>query len=157
MGDQLIINIADATIYIPISIIEIWEKYRQIGSQSNEACGILIGNQLQDTQVYELEFITTPQKQDIRSKYYFVMKDPFHQQFLEQRYKESDGTSIYLGTWHSHPQYIPAPSSIDEKDWQQCIKRNFNRKLFFIIVGIQEVKVYSFKEGHLHISTILRF
>jgi integrative and conjugative element protein (TIGR02256 family) len=157
MGNQLIINIADETIYIPISIIKIWETFRQIDSQSNEACGILIGNQLQDTQVYELEFITTPQKQDIRSKYHFVMKDPFHQQFLEEKYKESNGTSIYLGTWHSHPQHIPIPSSIDIKDWQQCIDRNFNRRLFFIIVGIQEIKIHSFKDDYLHISSVLRF
>lgn len=157
MSDQLIINISDATVHIPSEIIEIWEQYRQISSQSKEACGILIGHQLQDTQIYELEFISTPQKQDIRSRYHFVMKDPFHQYVLEKKYKESDGTSIYLGTWHSHPQYIPIPSSIDEKDWQQCIERNFNRRLFFIIVGIQEVKIYSFKDSHLHISTVLRF
>ncbi|MBV7310198.1 Mov34/MPN/PAD-1 family protein [Acinetobacter sp. CWB-G5] len=157
MNEQLSINIDDATIYISLEITEIWNQYRQISPKSNEACGILIGSQLQDTKTYQLEYITTPQKQDIRSRFNFVMKDSYHQSFLDQKYLESNGTSIYLGTWHSHPQKIPIPSSIDIDDWRKCIMRNSGRNLFFIIIGTQEVKIYYLKDNDLHISTILRF
>ncbi|MFY5899540.1 Mov34/MPN/PAD-1 family protein [Acinetobacter pittii] len=157
MNDQLTVHISDATVHLPSNIIEIWEQYRQISPKSKEACGILIGHQIQGTEVFQLEFVTTPQKMDIRTRYNFVMKDPFHQSFLEDKYKASNGTSVYLGTWHSHPELIPTPSFIDKKDWHNCIARNQNRRLFFIIVGIQEVKIYTIKNSYLSTSSALRF
>lgn len=157
MNDQLTVHISDATVHIPSNIIEIWEQYRQISPKSKEACGILIGHQIQGTEVFQLEFVTSPQKQDIRNRSHFVMKDPAHQLFLNKVFRESKGTSIYLGTWHSHPQNIPIQSRIDERDWKHCIARNLDRNLFFIIVGIQEIRIYCFKKNSLNISSIMRF
>lgn len=157
MNDQLTVHVSDATVHINKYIIEIWEQYRQIASESKEACGILIGHQIQGTEIFQIEFVTTPQKLDIRTRYHFVMKDPFHQSFLEDKYRASNGTSVYLGTWHSHPELIPTPSFIDKKDWRNCIARNYDRKLFFIIVGIQEVKIYTIKNNYLSTSSALRF
>ncbi|MFX9397410.1 Mov34/MPN/PAD-1 family protein, partial [Acinetobacter baumannii] len=54
----------------------------------------------------------------------------------------SNGTSVYLGTWHSHPQNIPTPSNIDYADWKSCILRNPDRQLFFAIVGIQAIRIF---------------
>ena len=157
MNDQLTVHVSDATVHINKDIIEIWEEYRQISSEAKEACGILIGHQIQGTEVFQLEFVTTPQKLDIRTRSNFVMKDPFHQKFLDKKYKESNGTSIYLGTWHSHPQNIPIQSSIDEEDWKHCIARNVDRNLFFIIVGVQEIKIFRFKKNLLNTASVIRF
>lgn len=96
MNDQLTVHVSDATVHINSDIIQTWEQYRQIAPESKEACGILIGHQIQGTDVFQLEFVTTPQKLDIRARYNFVMKDPFHQEFLDKKYKESNGTSVYL-------------------------------------------------------------
>lgn len=156
MNDQLTVHISDSTVHINKDIIEIWEQYRQISSESKEACGILIGHQIQGTQVFQLEFVTTPQELDIRTRYNFVMKDPFHQKFLDKKYKESNGTSIYLGTWHSHPENYPTPSAIDKKDWMRCLARNTNRKLFFVIVGIKEINIYIMKKNSLSVTSIIR-
>ncbi|MBL8282026.1 MULTISPECIES: Mov34/MPN/PAD-1 family protein [Acinetobacter] len=157
MNDQLTVHVSDATVHINKDIIEIWEEYRQISSEAKEACGILIGHQIQGTEIFQIEFVTTPQKLDIRTRYNFVMKDPFHQRFLDTKYKESNGTSVYLGTWHSHPESIPTPSSIDKQDWENCIARNHNRRLFFVIVGIKEVKIYTDQNSYLSTSSALRF
>ena len=157
MNDQLTVHVSDATVHINSDIIEIWEQYRQIASESKEACGILIGHQIQGTEVFRLEFVTTPQKLDLRTRYNFVMKDPFHQSFLDEKFTESNSTSIYLGTWHSHPEISPTPSAIDKKDWSRCMTRNTDRKLFFIIVGIKEINIYMMKKNSLYVTSIIRF
>jgi [CysO sulfur-carrier protein]-S-L-cysteine hydrolase len=157
MNDQLTVHVSDATVHINKDIIEIWQQYRQISPESKEACGILIGYQIQGTDTFQIESITTPQKLDIRTRYNFVMKDPFHQRFLDKKYQESNAASIYLGTWHSHPENYPTPSAIDKKDWGNCIARNHNRRLFFVIVGINEVEIYTIQNSYLSTSSVLRF
>lgn len=96
MNDQLTVNVSDATVHINSDIIETWEQYRQISSEAKEACGILIGHQIQGTQIFQLEFVTTPQKLDIRTRYNFVMKDPFHQKFLDKSIKN---LMVHLFIW----------------------------------------------------------
>lgn len=49
-----------------------------------------------------------------------------------------------MGVWHTHPQKIPVPSSIDWEDWYDALKvdKTGCEYMFFIIAGIAEMRVW---------------
>ena len=49
-----------------------------------------------------------------------------------------------MGVWHTHPQRIPSPSSIDWADWTDSLKKEKTgcEYIFFIIVGVEEWRVW---------------
>lgn len=130
-------------LYISYRVIQTWMRYKQLGNKDLEACGVLIGHQNISDQ-YWIEDVTEPMPQDCRSTHKFTLKDPGHQKEVDLAFSKSNGTSIYLGTWHSHPQTIPIPSNIDYGDWKICISRNSDRQLFFIIVGTKATRIFFF-------------
>lgn len=138
------ISFNDLDLSISKSVYDLWLQYRQINHSDVEACGILIGTKDIGTNHYWIESVTIPMSKDIRKKNSFTMKDPKHQQTVNRAYVASQGASIYLGTWHSHPQAVPVPSNIDYQDWKRCLKRNPDRDLFFIIIGTEQIKVFTY-------------
>lgn len=122
--------------------IGVWESSRQINMVDPERFGVLIGSRTDGAEEYLVDGITTPYSDDQASRSSFLLCDESHQHAVDIAFHKSGGTSIYLGTWHTHPQKIPMPSSVDKRDWVECVSRNPGRQLFFIIVGIDEVRVY---------------
>lgn len=49
-----------------------------------------------------------------------------------------------MGVWHTHPQDVPSPSSIDWEDWKDSLKKEKSgcEYIFFIIVGIKEWRIW---------------
>ena len=135
------ISFNDLDLSISKSVYDLWLKFRQMNHNDTEACGVLIGTKDFASNHYCIESVTVPMSKDIRTKYSFTMKDPRHQQIVDKAYLDSNGISIYLGTWHSHPQAIPIQSHIDYEDWQRCLKRNPDRNLFFVIIGLEQIKI----------------
>lgn len=130
-------------LYISHEVIQTWMRYKQLDRKDLEACGVLIGNQSSSNpNQYWIEDLTEPMPKDCRSTHRFTLKDPGHQKKVDSAFSKSNGTSVYLGTWHSHPQNIPTPSHIDYADWKSCILRNPDRQLFFAIVGIQVIRIF---------------
>ena len=121
---------------------EIWNNHRQIKARSPEAFGILIGSCEELTGHCRIESVTTPNKLDIQSRFQFLLKDPEHQKTVDQAYRQSQGHLGYLGTWHTHPETNPNPSTVDIKDWLKCESRNPDRPLFFVIVGTKNTCVF---------------
>jgi len=150
------ISFHDLDLSISKSVYDLWLKYRQINHNNTEACGVLIGTKDFDSNHYWIESVTIPMSKYIRKEYSFTMKDPIHQQIVDKAYLDSDGTFIYLGTWHSHPQTIPIPSHIDYQDWQRCLKRNLDRSLFFIIIGLEQIKIFIYvNDKFIHQSLLI--
>lgn len=54
-----------------------------------------------------------------------------------------------MGVWHTHPQTIPSPSTIDWDDWKETLKED--KTVFFIIAGIECIRVWvgDFKTKHI--------
>ncbi|MEW8051546.1 MAG: Mov34/MPN/PAD-1 family protein [Candidatus Thiodiazotropha sp.] len=127
---------------IPIDVHNEWEECRQAELLDPERFGIIIGSRTVGEQEYWVESITTPYSGDQATRYSFKLQDRSHQNSVDVAFELSGGTSIYLGTWHTHPELVPTPSSIDKKDWVACIRRNPGRQLFFVIVGLGEVRVF---------------
>ena len=128
-------------ISIDQSVWEIWQNARQVRQNMPESFGVIIGS-CEAAGACKLECATVPGKRDIQSRTHFVLQDPCHQKAVDQAFRESNGYLGYLGTWHTHPVPIPAPSSVDIKDWLACSKRNPDRLLYFVIVGTKKTCVY---------------
>ena len=131
------------TIYIHNNVIDIWLKYRQVKKEQHESFGVLIGSCSEDRAEYWVDLVTTPYEGDEGSRYAFLLQDGQHQQEVNDAFVSTHGQSVYLGTWHTHPQKNPDPSHIDIIDWRRCIARNKDRKLFFVIIGINEICLYT--------------
>lgn len=121
---------------------QVWGSHRQFNADDPEACGVLIGWTSLDRKTLHIEAITEPLPGDQQSRYRFELLDPGHQKQVETAYQASGQTMIYLGTWHSHPESEPTPSSVDKADWRRCMQRNENRALAFAIVGTAQINVY---------------
>ncbi|MGQ8708198.1 Mov34/MPN/PAD-1 family protein [Serratia sp. TSA_198.1] len=129
-------------LYVSNRVIEIWQSYRQISPHSHEAFGVLIGSKSLDAEVFWLDDITTPMPDDQHTRVSFTMKDQGHQEVVNNAYWQSEGRLGYMGTWHTHPENYPTPSSVDLRDWISCSGRNQDRKTFFVIVGKKEIKLF---------------
>lgn len=119
-----------------------WQDGRQLHPDAPELCGILIGSCEKATESCRIELITTPGKRDIQYRSRFVLKDPCHQKAVDLAFHRSEGCLGYLGTWHTHPEEIPTPSTVDINDWVACAERNPDRQLYFVIVGTLKTCVF---------------
>lgn len=141
---MIYVNREDAMLEIKNSVIEKISKYKQIDIKDREAGGILIGRKMLDSNNYIIDICTEPQKYDKRERYSFLRSKKIHQEILDELWEESGATKSYLGEWHTHPENDPTPSSKDLIEWKKLL---FNQTkevefLFFIIVGIKNIRVY---------------
>lgn len=138
-------------IIVPRNVKLVLDKYKQMEENSVEACGILIGQHSVDEKQIIIDTATSPSKYDKRGKHYFKMNPKPHQQILDGKFVESQKESVYLGTWHSHPEPIPAPSKCDIKDWKKQYRENKHLfdKMIFVIVGETIIKYWIINKKRL--------
>ena len=129
-------------VYVCEDVAEVWDSYRQTKTDAAESFGVLLGTTSQDRNKLWIDTVTTPKSMDRRWRFGFRLRDPGHQEEVDEMFERSGGTTIYLGTWHTHPESKPGPSRVDRRDWRACHRRNKERSLAFVIVGIEEVRVF---------------
>lgn len=131
-------------------IVEI-SRWMQFGCDLPESGGYILGYQHRISGNITLEFITTPQEQDIRSRIRCIIKDVFHGKALRSARLQK---SFYMGVWHTHPEVFPLPSLIDINDWNQSLNCEITASdfIFFIIVGTEDFRVWI---GDYHNHTII--
>lgn len=137
-GDNIRVNIHK-------NILDTWAKYRQITSFSKEAFGVLIGSCSLDKKEIWINQLTEPYANDKSSRSNFLLRDSNHQKKVDEAYHCSNGVMGYIGTWHTHPELIPTPSTPDKKDWLNCLDRNKERPLVFAIIGIEKIAMFHHK------------
>lgn len=122
-------------------------SYRQTGPKDREAGGVLLGRHLVASPHRVVDDITEPMTGDKRSRYQFKRGHSSHQRRIDAAWEASGATCAYLGEWHTHPESIPNPSSIDLDDWRRRLLEDlFDRDiLHFIIVGTHAIRAW---EGH---------
>ena len=123
-------------------VAAVWHGHRQTAASAAESFGVLMGTTSSDRRDIWIEAVTTPMPDDRRSRFSFALCDPGHQRAVCQKFICAGGRAIYLGTWHTHPEPVPAPSDIDRNDWVACLRANLRRPLAFVLVGIEEVRVF---------------
>jgi integrative and conjugative element protein (TIGR02256 family) len=127
-------------------VLKTWRNHRQVDEINHEGFGVLIGSQALVSKEIWIEHCTTPKGRDKSTRTSFELIDPFHQKMVDHFYRVSNMHSGYLGTWHTHPEKNQEPSSLDIQDWMKCIKRNPDRNLLFVIVGVSYFCVYRLKK-----------
>ena len=123
-------------------VMGVWHGHRQTEATAAESFGVLMGTTSVDRREIWIEAVTTPMPRDRHSRYSFALRDPGHQRTVCRMFADTDGRAIHLGTWHTHPEPVPEPSDIDRADWITCLRANRGRPLAFVVVGIQQVRVF---------------
>ncbi|WP_437485778.1 Mov34/MPN/PAD-1 family protein [Sorangium sp. So ce1014] len=127
------------------AVIERLARYRQVAPKDREAGGVLLGRHLLDSSDLVVDEVTEPMRGDHRSRFAFRREQEGHQRRIDEVWKASRGTCVYLGEWHTHPEPIPEPSSIDVDDWIRRLRTDAfdGDALYFVIVGTRSVHAWS--------------
>ena len=120
----------------------IWCAHRQLTPDAAESFGVLMGKTSLNRREIWIERVTIPMARDKRTRFSFSLCDPGHQREVCELFSDSEGQTIYLGTWHTHPEPVPTPSRIDRDDWAACLRANRRRPLAFVLVGTERVCVF---------------
>lgn len=117
--------------------------YIQCKPHATEAGGVLLGRFILNCPDIIIDDVTTPLKGDKRSRT-SLWRSETHQRLIDQAWHESEGTKVYLGEWHTHPEIIPTYSSVDERNWQALLNNTgiVSPVLYFIIVGIEDICIW---------------
>ncbi|MCH5299859.1 MAG: Mov34/MPN/PAD-1 family protein [Ruminococcus sp.] len=123
------------------NIIEKIIPYLQNNINENEAGGCLTGYQNKYTGNITINDLSLPGVNDIRTTVFCKLKDKVHKVFLRN---QNIKKNYYMGSWHTHPQKAPIPSSIDFGDWNMALIKDKTgcQFAFFIIFGNKEFKIW---------------
>jgi integrative and conjugative element protein (TIGR02256 family) len=136
------------TIYLSPPVTVTLNSHRQIDVDSREAGGVLLGRHLVECEDLIVDEATMPVAQDKRSWASFF-RSFAHQKIALKRWKERDQKSAYLGSWHTHPESDPHPSSTDLADWRKALSKDRYEgdSLYFAIVGIDRLRMWQGTRG----------
>lgn len=115
--------------------------WKQLDKQDPESCGFILGYKNNKTGNITLSDITTPQKEDYRTRILCKIKDNIHFYLLK---KKAEKKNFYMGVWHTHPESTPTPSNVDWHDWREVLKndKTGSEYAFFIIIGTCEFRIW---------------
>lgn len=135
---MLTVSFSDGTIVdIEDEVLTTFQSFEQQQMWSKEAGGVLIGKKLMDEEHYVLSAVSTPTKQDKRTRFSFTRSKQSAQQYIDKHWIESGGIENYIGEWHTHPEINPLPSSVDKSLIRQVVsdKSSPFSKVLLVIVG----------------------
>lgn len=129
---------------IPEAVAAVLDRFRQRDRCDREAGGILLGRLIEGSQNVVVDEATIPGKGDRRGPTFFRRARKPAQFRVDSAWKDSDGTRVYLGEWHSHPEAVPHPSLVDQNDWLRISREALFEHgfLLFAIVGIEEIGIW---------------
>ncbi|WP_370661252.1 Mov34/MPN/PAD-1 family protein [Massilia oculi] len=119
-------------------------KFAQHSWYQTEAGGVLLGRHLLESEHVVIDEVTTPQRQDKRSRFGFF-RSTSHHQLAQRKWELSKETLAYLGLWHTHPEDDPSPSGVDRHDWERAVATHtyHGGRLYFPIVGRKRIRVWT--------------
>ncbi|MFI1773379.1 Mov34/MPN/PAD-1 family protein [Thalassobellus citreus] len=134
----MIFNNKEYKIIIEGNVLELFETFKQTG-RKHERGGILLG-EVSKAEI-RIKKASIPTMFDSGSRFRFNRHKKSAQLFTDYEFYNSQGTIIYLGEWHTHPESIPSPSNIDIKMIATQFKKNKINESFLlmIIVGIKGI------------------
>ncbi|WP_199756362.1 MULTISPECIES: Mov34/MPN/PAD-1 family protein [Corallococcus] len=132
--------------------------YRQLELHQPEAGGVMLGRRILGCDDVVIDEVTPPMEGDSRARLQFHRAPARHQSVIDARWAESRGTCLYLGEWHTHPEPIPTPSSIDLEGWSRRLKEDQfdGSSLFFLIVGMERVALWEGFRQSRHLVPLRR-
>ena len=120
------------------------DGFVQRRARDAEACGVLLGRYLDVEPHVIVDKLTGPCSADQRTRTRAHRSRQYHQQRVDAAWRESGGTCVYLGEWHSHAEPDPTPSAVDLADWRRRMTedRIGGERFFFIIVGQERLRLW---------------
>lgn len=117
-------------VYIEPSVLETLAQHR---NSLVESGGLIFGS-YRGPHIHVTD-ITEPQQADIRARHFFNRKDRIHIKKANSVHRKSRGLITTIGEWHSHPETIPSPSSLDRSEWMKIVNHRYPLKSLFLIIG----------------------
>jgi len=124
-------------VLLQAAVLPLLDMYRQINRNSLEAGGILLGYRRDPH--FEVVRVTEPGPTDIRSRTFFDRRDESHQRQAIETWRTSGCFIDYVGEWHTHPEPLPTPSSVDIAQWRSLESRTILDPMLELIIGTTEV------------------
>jgi integrative and conjugative element protein (TIGR02256 family) len=118
--------------------------YKQVQTSSTEAGGVLLGRFIINSKDIVIDEVSIPMIGDKRTRNSFLRNAKSHQRIIDNQWNKSNGTSNYLGEWHTHPESYPDYSGVDIKNWKERLKNDTfsSRYLYFLILGLEELVIW---------------
>ena len=133
---------SDKHLSMPTISLEVTEEVlEQLHSMAtlnkNETCGVLTGS-ITTYGVCRINKISPILITNANSKYACIRDAGKANKFINEEFERSNGTRVYFGEWHTHPENNPTSSSIDRKAIREIYKeaRCPVGLVFFAIVGL---------------------
>lgn len=125
------------------SVCQTFKSYIKTYDFDVESGGILVGTLNPAHNSIMITDITEPYSEDKQTRYGFKRMEKGHQDAMNLFWEQSNFKKTYLGEWHTHKQKNPQASNTDVGNWIKISNRNNNsERLFFIIVGTEEIGVW---------------
>jgi integrative and conjugative element protein (TIGR02256 family) len=124
-------------VVLSAEVVRTLVRYRQRFPWQTEAGGILIGRRRGNH--IEVALATEPARHDRRSPYMFEREAFGHSEAATLAWRIGGGTVDYVGEWHTHPQKVPVPSSIDRREWKKIAEQRPAATLVVVVVGTQRL------------------
>lgn len=124
---------------------KIFNYFRQDSKDKKESGGILLGQINKDSILITRASI--PNKKDKADRYNFVRDKTMSQLIIDYEYANSDGRTLYLGEWHTHPADIASPSGDDRLMIHEQFSKNkiHTDFLLLVIMGLKNdyISIYN--------------
>jgi integrative and conjugative element protein (TIGR02256 family) len=121
-----------ATVLLTTRLVESVTSHLKQYGHGKERGGILLG--FRRGPHLHINEATFPMRWDIGTKFAFRRSAIGHGEIALRRWRQSNRTIDWVGEWHSHPEGIPSPSSIDIRSWGE-ITRDRAAPMAFMIIG----------------------
>lgn len=125
-------NLGRGTILLTPQVIKTFSMFKQVNPNTMEAGGYLMGQQFGDQVV--IKVATVPGPTDIRKPLLFKRSRKKGQRLINQIWKASGGTLIFVGEWHTHAEKKPIPSPIDISEISKSFRKNKSPVEFLVVV-----------------------
>ena len=133
-------------VIIELNALRSMRSCRQLAFSDHESGGVLIGERRGKSII--VKRVTTPFSGDSSSRCLFIRNDVRHQISICDANKESDGSSNYIGEWHTHPEDNPYPSAMDFSNWMKCL--NGYDTCLVAVVGRHKEWFALYENGKFH-------
>lgn len=115
-------------------VLRLFDRFRQRRRWQREVGGQLFARfEGPATVIIEA---TAPSRFDLRLRTSFQPQRAAQQREIDNRFRRG---LHFVGDWHSHPELVPTPSSLDVASMKECLHRSRHelKALVLIIVGTQ--------------------
>ena len=124
----------------------------QVQTSGNEQAGILIGSEI-GNHAYRINKASEPC--GIKQKAFNIgcVRDAKKaNDIIIAEFEKSNGTRIYLGEWHTHPEDYPSPSYVDINSIKSIIETGDipAEGVFLIIIGLKQIYYGFYYNGKLY-------